>query len=255
MQLLVDCGNTGIKLGWTDAAARAADLLQHARTVAANPQALTEAIRDCDARLAGVVLLPGNDQHADLFAASWRSGPYRDRPLRRVGADLPLPALGQYPGCGADRLLAGWAAVQALHGDCVIVDAGTATTVDAWRGTDTSVGAAFLGGMILPGAAACLRGLRQAAPRLPAVDPGAAVDGSCQRTTRTAIAAGMAIGYPAMVARCVEQLRADCGIDRVVLAGGAAAQLAATVPHAAQHEYLVLRGLARLAASAGLIAR
>ncbi|MFW5860382.1 MAG: type III pantothenate kinase [Planctomycetota bacterium] len=251
MQLLVDCGNTGIKLGCVGTGA--GQSVEHARTVAANPQALTEAIRGCDERVAGVVLLPGNDQHAELFAASWRSGPFRDRPLRRVGADLRLPELGQYQGCGADRLLAGWAAVHALHGDCVIVDAGTATTVDAWRGGDTPVGAVFLGGVILPGAAACLRGLRQAAPRLPAVDPDAEVDGPCQRSTRSAIAAGIAIGYPAMVARCVAQLRAQCAIDRVVLAGGAGASLANAVPHAARHEHLVLCGLARLAAFAGLL--
>jgi len=63
---------------------------------------------------------------------------------------------------GRDRLVAAWMASElAEHDSAVVVDAGTAVTIDV---VNKSV---FQGGVIFPGAETCLRQMSQAAPALP----------------------------------------------------------------------------------------
>jgi pantothenate kinase type III len=211
---LIDCGNCRVKL---------------ARRGSTGPTA-AESIAPGDfarrwRELAGVGawVLPGAAASAATVLAA--IGPA----ARVVGRDLALPDLGQYPGCGADRVVAGLAVVRG-PGPGIVIDAGTATTLGAWG---ISAGRpAFRGGLILPGAAACLAGLAAAAPALPTVEP---------FTTRLAAAIG--IGYPAMVRACLERLRRETGLGRVILTGGAWAPLREVDPLAVEDPDLVLRGL------------
>lgn len=63
---------------------------------------------------------------------------------------------------GRDRLVAAWMACElADHDSVVVVDAGTAVTIDVVKGT------VFQGGVIFAGAETCLRQMSQAAPALP----------------------------------------------------------------------------------------
>jgi type III pantothenate kinase len=85
----------------------------------------------------------------------------------RIGADLPVPigiCLDDGAAPGQDRLLAAAAAYDSLKQAAVVVDAGTAMTVDFVDGEGV-----FHGGAILPGAAMQLKSLHENTAALPRV--------------------------------------------------------------------------------------
>ena len=80
--------------------------------------------------------------------------------MYRVGDDLPIPIqvdLAPETITGSDRLLNAVAAFDVLQQACVVVDAGTAVTVDFIDGKGT-----FHGGAIAPGARMQLAALHKA---------------------------------------------------------------------------------------------
>ncbi|MEA3366750.1 MAG: type III pantothenate kinase, partial [Planctomycetota bacterium] len=79
-----------------------------------------------------------------------------------VKADVDEPAR-----VGTDRLLAALAAYRRAGGACIVVDAGTAVTVDAVDDDGT-----FLGGAIFPGPDLMARSLAEGTAQLPAVEIG-----------------------------------------------------------------------------------
>lgn len=91
----------------------------------------------------------------------------------RVGRDIGLPNSGGVDPdakTGQDRLLAGMAAYESLRQACVVVDAGTAITVDFVDGAGV-----FQGGVIAPGlrmGLAALHAGTDALPEIGVVDPG-----------------------------------------------------------------------------------
>lgn len=218
--IVCECGNTAVKC-------------QHGgERVRLAPAAAADWLA---ARQAGVLLLlPTAARTSSLMRAAWGG-----RCVIVGSAELPLPDLGQYPGMGLDRIVAGLAAGPGA----IVVDAGTALTLTAW-GADGRC----RGGLILPGARALAAGLAAAAPALPEArpEPGLA---ACQRTTRGAIAAALGIALPAMAAACLERLRAESGCTRTVITGGDAALLGLA---GEERPWLVLEGLAMLAERAGL---
>ena len=247
MRLLVDCGNSLIKVVLVADGDRALDdsdvqvLEPHPEPVAAALAAVPEI-----PRLALMQL--GNAAHGAVFQGGWQTVMPDGPRLLVLGRDRPLPAVGQYQGLGEDRILAGLAGIQAGHGVTVVVNAGTATTIDAWRPDPALAGGIrFLGGLILPGAQTCLDALRRRAPRLPAVEV-VAIDTAdpLRHDTISAMGTAVGIGYPAMVAACVDQVRAHSGAAQVILGGGAAAALSAAVAHARLMPHLVLAGMASL---------
>ena len=142
---------------------------------------------------------------------------------------------------GADR----WAALIAAHhgerGHKLVVNAGTALTIDAL--TDDGQ---FLGGLIVPGPALMRRSLDRGTAGLrltegtfhefPASTPDAITSGALQA----------AVGAIARVADAMT--RRGVAPGRIVLSGGAAPEIAAQLPNAfVVHENLVLDGLALIA--------
>ena len=130
------------------------------------------------------------------------------RPLRqrRIGhADLPLSiGLDEPHKTGIDRLAAAAAAaiVKTPDRGAIIVDCGTAATVDMLAADGT-----FLGGAILPGPALMARALADGTSKLPAV---AALERSAPpampgRTTHEAIAAGIGWGIHGAIAKLVAE--------------------------------------------------
>ncbi len=121
---------------------------------------------------------------------------------------------------GLDRLFAARGAAAALGGSAVVVDAGTALTVDAVLVEDGRP--CFLGGAIAPGPELLARALSGGAARLPAVevDPRAEALG---QDTPGAIRAGVAVGFRGAAERLVRSVAAAAGLDDapVVLTGGA----------------------------------
>ena len=139
---------------------------------------------------------------------------------------LPLPVRVERPGdVGPDRLVNAYAAAH-LHGTpAVVVDCGTATTLDA-----VDAAGAFIGGAIAPGMVLGLEALAARTARLPRVEP-RLPDGPIGRDTTAAIRAGTVLGHRAMIegllTRMRRELAAGAGIAphdvRVVLTGGLAA--------------------------------
>ncbi|MBI5432719.1 MAG: type III pantothenate kinase [Planctomycetes bacterium] len=128
---------------------------------------------------------------------------------------------------GADRLFAARAAAELVGRSCLVVDVGTAVTVDALRvapdGTRT-----FLGGAIAPGPTLLAEALHSGTARLPRIEPRADAP-ALGRDTREALGAGVVHGLRGLVRGLVDAVGRDAGLDGapVVLGGGALALLGA----------------------------
>ena len=123
-----DCGNSTIKLGL----AQDGGIWQFQRL---SPQtaALDEFIKPFDRTITELALMPGAKANTALVE-SWWAAVGNGRRLRVVGdRTLPAPDLGQYPNCGIDRVLAGLVGCIQERKSLVVIDAGTATTMTAWR--------------------------------------------------------------------------------------------------------------------------
>ncbi|HKB14916.1 MAG TPA: type III pantothenate kinase [Planctomycetota bacterium] len=145
------------------------------------------------------------------------------RPLR-LGRDVPvgLEVRCREPGrVGVDRLAAARGALVLERSAAVVVDAGTAITVNAVTGEG-----AFLGGAIVPGYRLAARALAEGTALLPFVEPGEA-EGALGRDTEEAIRGGLFFGIPGLVDALVEELsRALPAGSRVLATGGDAPLLA-----------------------------
>jgi type III pantothenate kinase len=147
---------------------------------------------------------------------------------------------------GADRWAALLGARGLTDGACLVVDAGSALTIDAM-----APGGRHLGGWIIPGLAMMvaaleartgdLAGLRRASP------PAAAA--AFPSDTGPAIDEGARLAATGAVELARARLTAHCGAEpRLFLAGGDAGALGAALPGAELVPELVLLGLARVAA-------
>jgi len=170
------------------------------------------------------------------------------RPLRqrRIGhGDLPLVLGVTEPDrTGIDRLCGAAAAalVKAADRPAIVVDCGTAATVDMVTADGT-----FAGGAILPGPALMARALSEGTSKLPEVAalgtaPPPPMPGRC---TRDAIAAGVGFGIQGAIARLVAEAQHAFG-DRaeVLLTGGWRGAVRAALPGAVEIPDLVLHGVA-----------
>jgi len=122
---------------------------------------------------------------------------------------------------GADRIVNGIAAYEALGGPVIIVDFGTATTIDV-----VSDDGAYLGGAIAPGVETSAEALFSKAARLSKVDlePPTRVIGT---NTRASVQAGLMLGEAAMVDGLVRRAWAELGVETPVVAtGGLAPRMA-----------------------------
>jgi len=185
---------------------------------------------------------------ARLEAAIAEVSATRHRPLRQrriMHTDLPLVvAIDEPQRVGIDRL-AGAAAAGAIKRagrPAIVVDCGTAATVNV-----VSAAGEFLGGAILPGPALMARALAEGTSRLPEV---AALDHAPPppmpgRSTQDAIAAGIGWGIRGAIARVVAEARAAVGGDAdVILTGGWRAAVRDALPGAVEVPELVLAGIA-----------
>jgi type III pantothenate kinase len=124
---------------------------------------------------------------------------------------------------GADRIVNSVAAIAACGGGpVVIVDFGTATTIDV-----VSEDGAYLGGAIAPGVETSAEALFSKAARLSKVDlePPSRVIGA---NTRESVQAGLMLGEAAMVDGLVRRVFAEIGREAPVIAtGGLAPNMAA----------------------------
>ncbi len=144
----------------------------------------------------------------------------------RVGRDLYPPlrhALDDASTLGMDRALNALAAFSLIEAACVVVDAGTAITVDFVDGEGT-----FHGGAIAPGVNMMLWALHEQTAALPSVvfEPQDPTRGPFGRDTRHAMQLGVAAAARGLVRQLVE-LYAERyeAYPRVVATGGDASAL------------------------------
>lgn len=108
-----------------------------------------------------------NDPVADAVTRSITKGPLAGVEVLRVGRDLPIPishTLDDPSSVGHDRLLNAIGAFAKTGQACVIIDAGTAVTIDFVDGEGS-----FHGGAIMPGVQMMLDALHERAVSLPGV--------------------------------------------------------------------------------------
>jgi type III pantothenate kinase len=144
-------------------------------------------------------------------------------PVELAGEQLrcPLPLDYDTPHTlGADRWVGALAAWR-LHGRAIVVDCGSATTVNLVDADGT-----FRGGAIAPGLRALAAGMAAMTPALPppALD---AVVTMPPRSTQSAVDTGVVLGWCGLVERLVAAaLAASRGPATVVVTGGNAERLA-----------------------------
>jgi type III pantothenate kinase len=187
---------------------------------------------------------------ARLEAAIAAVSATQHRPLRQrriVHADMPLVITVPEPHrVGIDRLAGAAAArlVKPADRPAIVVDCGTAATVDL-----VSANGEFLGGAILPGPALMTKALAEGTSRLPevaALEQGI-VPAMPGRSTQEAIAAGVGWGMRGAVARLVKEARKAFGDGpepQLILTGGWRAAVRDAVPGAIDVADLVLSGIA-----------
>lgn len=122
---------------------------------------------------------------------------------------------------GADRIVNGVAAYAAYGGPVIVVDFGTATTLDV-----IDAGGAYLGGAIAPGVETSAEALFSRAARLAKVDLEAPTK-VIGTNTRESVQAGLLLGEAAMVDGLVRRAWDEIGTQcRVVATGGLAGRMA-----------------------------
>ena len=156
--------------------------------------------------------------------------------------DFPLAIRVDEPRrVGIDRLLNAVAVNEIRRADhpAVIVDSGTATTVDV-----VASDGAFEGGAILPGLALSAKALHEYTALLPLVsvpELGQATPEPLGRNTRAAIRSGLFWGQLGAVKELIER---QVGTDAdLFVTGGGGALLASHLPHARFEPHLPLQGL------------
>lgn len=137
--------------------------------------------------------------------------------LELAGVDLPCPLPTRYGDAktlGVDRWVTALAAHRE-HGAAIVIDCGTAITVDA-----VDAAGIFLGGAIAPGLRAMAAGLAAAAPALSTFDPSRPVSVPAT-SSPAAVDAGVVLAFAGAVDRLVADLRsAFSGSVPVLITGG-----------------------------------
>jgi type III pantothenate kinase len=229
MLLVVDIGNTNVTLGLVRGG-----VLSTSRRAATPARATAD---ELELLVSGLVGLAGHDL-ADVSAIAVASVvPSLTTALEGVAARRGTPILVASAGTvplavrvdrpdevGADRLVNALAAAR-LHGTpAVVVDFGTATTLDC-VGPD----GAYVGGAIAPGLELGLEALAARTAKLPRIEL-RAPDRAIGRDTVSAMQAGTVFGYQDLASGLLVRVRAELaeltGTDpagiRAILTGGLA---------------------------------
>lgn len=243
MILCVDAGNTTIKIALVDRGR----VVRRATASDGSARAIDAAMR----RVLG--------RHGDLQGGALSSvNPSVTARLRRAirtatGADpvivshrTPLPIavrVRRAHTLGADRLCAAVGALGGARRHAIVVDVGTAVTVDI------VVDRVFRGGAIMPGPAMALAALHAFTAALPVVDLRRLQDRLAFDRTDRAMLSGALLSAAGGVQAAAAALASRHGVrPRVVLTGGGARQIRRWLPSGWSFDPdLTLRGLDRIA--------
>lgn len=246
MLLAIDIGNTNIVLGLY----RAKQLIHHWRLATQSERTADEygvligqllayaGIRPAQIKALAVscVVPPMLTLTEELSRRFFQIEPLIVGPGIKTG----MPILYESPkDVGADRIVNGIAAFEKYRDACIIVDFGTATTIDL-----ISKKGEYVGGAIAPGLSISLEALIQRASKLPRIEvlkPKEVIG----RNTVQSIQAGIFFGYVGLVDGIVERIRAQYDLKAKVVATGGLAPLVASECSTIDEvdEFLTLEGL------------
>jgi type III pantothenate kinase len=246
--LAIDAGNTRVKFGLFEPSPTSAlpVCLWHGFVMCG--QSLGHALNSqvTAPRAKSFVLSGSNPPEIRRLAAEWPAlwpelTVFEDRSRLPLVVDVDFPEK-----VGFDRLLNSVAALKLREPDqaVVVVDSGTATTVDYVDRSGT-----FRGGAILPGLGMGARALHQYTALLPLIaapDITASTPAPIGRNTSAAIRSGLFWGHVGGVRELIDRMSSvDGGEHRplLVLTGGAAGALAPFLPPARLEPHLPLQGL------------
>jgi type III pantothenate kinase len=246
MLLAIDIGNTNIVLG-----------LYKERNLVTHWRLFTQAERTADeygviishlvasegfrrdeihAIVASCVVPPMVSVTQELALKFFKIDPLMVGPGIKTG----MPILYDSPkDVGADRIVNGIAAYEKYRSACIVVDFGTATTVDY-----ISKKGEYVGGAIAPGLLISLEALVQRASKLPRIEivkPKEIVG----KNTVHSIQAGIFYGYVGLVDGIVTRIRKENAVEAKVVATGGLAPLVASECSSISEvdEFLTLEGL------------
>jgi type III pantothenate kinase len=251
--LVVDAGNTRVKLGTFDALAREARALPVCLQAASTPAGARVPWDEFRPQIVRAIITGSNPHEVDRLVEEWPPDwPPPERLVERKR--LPIAIDVDFPEkVGIDRLLQAIAAnvVREPEQPTVIISSGTATTVDY-----VDARGHFCGGAILPGFDLCAKALHQYTALLPLIEMSAvlsddATPAELGRNTEAAITSGLYWGH---VGAVKELMRRLMHVDEVhhhpllLLTGGAAPLLHPHLPTIVRFEpHLALQGLALVA--------
>jgi type III pantothenate kinase len=146
-----------------------------------------------------------------------------NRDIVWVGKDLDLPirVITDNPEqTGVDRVVTMAAAYEQIGKACIVVDAGTAVTVNCCNDNGD-----FLGGAIAPGVEMALTALNERTAKLPRIDF-ESPSGAYGKSTREAILQGVYYGIRGLVKEVAENFATELGVwPEVIATGGDAEKL------------------------------
>ena len=246
MLLAIDIGNTNIVLG-----------LYKERSLVTHWRLFTQAERTADeygviishlvasegfrrdeihAIVASCVVPPMVSVTQELALKFFKIDPLMVGPGIKTG----MPILYDSPkDVGADRIVNGIAAYEKYRSACIVVDFGTATTVDY-----ISKKGEYIGGAIAPGLLISLEALVQRASKLPRIEivkPKEIVG----KNTVHSIQSGIFYGYVGLVDGIVRRIQKENAVQAKVVATGGLAPLVASECSSISEvdEFLTLEGL------------
>jgi len=245
--LAADIGNSRVKFGLFASAPAGVGKLPECQKFLAfevDQPAPWSALRKWTDRPVAAVMAGANPSGVDKLKASWPSDwpapVILDQPRQlsvAINVDFPDRV-------GIDRLLNALAAnlVRPADRAAIVVDSGTATTVDLISATGVFVGGAILPGLRLGGLA-----LHQYTALLPLIEP-ADLTGepplSLGKNTRDAIRSGLFWGQLGAVRELVARLTELCAAPPIMLVtGGAGCALAPMLQGARDEPFLPLKAM------------
>jgi type III pantothenate kinase len=230
MLLALDIGNTNITLGLVDGGAIVATrrVGTHRAATADELEHALEGLLALDGhRLADIGAMAVASVVPVLTAAIEAVAVRRRIPILVANAgSVPIAVRVDRPGeVGADRIVNALAAARLYGTPAVVVDFGTATTLDC-----VSADGAYVGGAIAPGLELGLEALAARTAKLPRIEL-RTPDRAIGRDTVSAMQAGTVFGYQALASGLLARVRAELaetagiapGDVRAILTGGLSA--------------------------------
>jgi type III pantothenate kinase len=259
-RLLVDVGNSRVKFGLFTEAKHSEGLPKcwHSTTADVRAEYPWSQIRDWllseDLQTVEGYIAGSNPPEILRVKQTWPDD--WPSPVQLAYAEELFPLQVELPDprkAGMDRLLNAVAAnvLRKRHQPALIVDSGTATTIDAVRSDG-----AFLGGAILPGFDLCARALHHYTallPLIPLEELSELVPDAIGQNTRAAMRSGLFWGQVGAVKELLAQASRSLASEEplILVTGGGGALLMRELPDAQWLPHLSLQGLALVVESIG----